>query len=50
MQTLYMILFLLAGVSFGLAAGGIVVRRVNFIALGLLLWVAVPFIQAVQRV
>lgn len=40
------ILLFLAFVCFVLAAFGVVVSRVNFIALGLALWVLVPMLQA----
>lgn len=46
MDVLFFIFYLLAGVCFGLLAGGVAVRRINFLALGLLFWVLVPLIQA----
>ena len=48
MAVLDLILYLLAGVFFGLAAGR-VPTRLDFIALGLLMWVLVPFFQAIQK-
>lgn len=48
MPLLYLILFLLAGVCFGLAAGR-VNHKVDFLALGLMLWVSVHFIQTLQK-
>lgn len=45
---LFFILYLLAGVCFGLAAGR-VKNRVDFLALGLLLFVLVPLIQTAQK-
>lgn len=51
MFLLYMILYLLAGVMFGLAAGNVTTRRglgpLNFLAFGAILWVAVEFLQLV---
>lgn len=49
MTVLYLLLYLLAGVFFGLAAGR-VRHRVDFIALGLLAWVLVNIIQTAQKV
>ena len=49
MSVLFLLLYLLAGVCFGLAAGR-VRSKFDLLALGLLLWVAVPFIQTLQRV
>jgi hypothetical protein len=46
---LTLILLLIAAVCFGLAAAG-VPSRVNLVALGLLAWVAVPLIAALQGV
>jgi len=43
------ILLLLAGLCFALAAAQKNLGTVNLIALGLLFWVAVPFIQVCQR-
>ena len=45
MHTLTIVLFIIAAISFGLAAAG-VPSRVNLVALGLLAWVAVPLIAA----
>ena len=47
MHTLTLILLVIAAISFGLAAAG-VPSRVNLVALGLLAWVAVPLITALQ--
>jgi len=50
-----MLLYLFAGVCFGLAAGGrsfsvgAAARKIDLLALGLLLWVVVEFIKAVNR-
>lgn len=49
MQELYFVLYLLAGVCFGLAAGGVFHKRVNFLAFGLLFWVVVEVIQTFQK-
>lgn len=46
MSTLFLILYLLAAVFFALAAFGVVVSRINLVALGLLCWVLVPLISA----
>lgn len=48
MTVLFLILYLLAGVCFGLAAGR-VVHRADFLALGLLCWVLVEIIQTGTR-
>lgn len=48
MTVLYLILLILATVCFGAAASNRVASRVNLVALGLLLWVAVPLIQTIQ--
>lgn len=48
MRVLDLLLLLAALVCFGLAAFSIAIRRVNLIALGLALWVAVPFLAALQ--
>lgn len=48
MLALYLLFYLLAGVFFGLAAGGVAHRRFNqlsFVALGLLFWVLVEIVQ-----
>ena len=47
MHTLTIVLLIIAAISFGLAAAG-VSSRVNLVALGLLAWVAVPLIAALQ--
>ena len=47
MHTLTIVLLIIAAISFGLAAAG-VPSRVNLVALGLLAWVAVPLIAALQ--
>lgn len=49
MTTLYLILFLLAGVFFAAHAFR-VQAKIDLVALGLLMWVAVPFLQTIQRV
>lgn len=52
MTVLFFVLFLLAGVCFGLAAGRVTTRRLasgEFLALGLLLWVSVEAIKALQH-
>lgn len=48
MTPLFLILYLLAGVCFGLAAGH-VKSRLDFLALGLLAWVLVPLIQTLEK-
>jgi len=49
MLTVYFILLLLAGVCFGLAAGRVALGKVDPLALGLLFWLLVPFLQVLQR-
>lgn len=49
MTVLYFVLLLLALVCFVAAAVGVRSPRVELLALGLALWVAVPFLQALQR-
>jgi hypothetical protein len=52
MTVLFFVLLLLAGVCFGLAAGRVTTRRLasgEFLALGLLLWVAVDAIKTLQH-
>jgi hypothetical protein len=49
MDTLYMVMYLVALVLFVLDAFGVVVRRLNLLALGLAFWVAVPFLQAALK-
>lgn len=48
MDVIYLILLVLAAASFAAAAFGASPRRINLVALGLLLWVLAPLIQAVQ--
>lgn len=48
-----LVFYLLAGVCFGLAAGDVTTRRLgplNFLGLGLLLYVLVQIVQAFVRV
>lgn len=45
LPTLYLVLYIFAGVCFGLAAGRVTSKSVDFLALGLVAWVAVPFFQ-----
>ena len=47
MHALTIVLYVIAALCFGLAAAG-VSSRVNLVALGLLAWVAVPLIAALQ--
>jgi hypothetical protein len=49
MTLLYMLLYLLAGVFFGLAAGR-KSHRVDWLALGLLLFAVVNFLKTAQNV
>lgn len=54
MRTLYLILYIIAGVLFALAAvmswsPNPAAARINLIALGLLCWVLVPLIQTADR-
>lgn len=49
MTALYFVLLLLALVCFVVAAFNVVSARVNLVALGLAFWVAVPFIQMLQK-
>jgi hypothetical protein len=48
MTVIYLLLLLLAGVFFGLAAGR-VYSRIDWLALGLLCWVLVPLLQTANR-
>lgn len=48
MTTLYLILLLLSTVFFALSAFGVVVSKVNLMALGLFCWVLVPLIQTIK--
>ena len=49
MHTLDLILLIVAAICFGLAAfGAVATGRINLIALGLLAWVLVPLIAAIQ--
>lgn len=50
MNLLYLILFLAAFICFLLAAFGVAVRRLNLVALGLMLWSLVYVIQLFQKV
>lgn len=50
MQTLYLLLFLAAFISFLLHTSDKVVSKVNFLGLGLAFWALVPLIQTFQRV
>jgi len=47
MHTIDLILLIVAAISFGLAAAS-VPSKINLVALGLLAWVAVPLIAALQ--
>jgi hypothetical protein len=52
MTVLYFVLLLLAGVCFGLAAGGVATRRlapVNFLGLGLALFMVVELVKTGQH-
>ena len=49
MSAPYLLFYLLAGVCFGLAAGGVTPRRVNLLALGLAFWVLVDIFQAFDK-
>lgn len=49
MTALYLVLLILSLVCFAVAAFGVVVDRVNLLALGLAFWVLVPLIQVAQR-
>lgn len=48
MLTIYLILYILAGVFFGLAAGR-VTHKVDYLALGLFCFAAVEVIQTAQK-
>jgi hypothetical protein len=48
MIAIYLLLYLLAGIFFGLAAGR-VTHRIDFLALGLLSWVTVFIIQTLVK-
>ena len=47
MHAIVIVLLIISALSFGLAAAG-VPSRVNLVALGLLAWVLVPLIAALQ--
>ena len=55
MQILFLILFLLAGICFGVAAARLRNNQVgtydpyDLVALGLLFWVLVPLIQTIDK-
>lgn len=49
MTTFYLLFYLIAGILFGLAAGGVTAKKVNFLALGLLFWVLVEIVQTFQK-
>ena len=49
MTALFLLLYILAGVFFGLAAGRVAARRVDFLALGLLAWVVVEVLQTLTK-
>jgi hypothetical protein len=52
MTVFYFVLLVLSGVCFGLAAAGVATRRlaaVNFLGLGLLLFVLVELVKTLQR-
>lgn len=49
MHTVYLILYVVAAVCFALAAFGVLVERVNLLALGLLAWVLVPLIMTARH-
>lgn len=55
MELAFMLLYLFAGVCFGIAAAGrsfefgAATRKIDLLAVGLLLWVVVEFIKAVNR-
>jgi hypothetical protein len=48
MHPIYLALYLLAAVFFGLAAFNVASARVNFVALGLLAWVLVPLVVTLR--
>jgi hypothetical protein len=47
-DTIDFVLLLAAAIMFGLAALNVVAGRINFVALGLLLWVLVPLLHAFE--
>lgn len=49
MITLYFVLLLLALVCFVASTFAVNAPRINLMSLGLALWVAVPFIQTLQK-
>lgn len=52
MTVLYFLLLVLSGVAFGLAAGGVATRKlapVNFLGVGLLLFVVVEVLKTLQH-
>ena len=49
MEPMFLLLYLLAGVCFGLAAGSVTRGRVNFVGLGLLFWVVVEVVQSAMK-
>jgi hypothetical protein len=50
MTAVDLILLIIAAVCFALAAFGVATPRINLVSLGLLAWVLVPLIAAVQAV
>ena len=46
MDVLFLLLFIVGAVCFGMAAFGRAVGNVNLIALGLLAWILVPLLEA----
>jgi hypothetical protein len=49
MTVLFFVLLLLALICFAAAASGKVASKYNLVALGLALWVAVPFIETLTK-
>lgn len=49
MHALYFILFFLSAACFALAAFGVRTAKTNLLAIGLLFWVSVSVVQALQK-
>lgn len=49
METIYLVLYIFAGVCFGLAAGRVATAKVDFLSLGLLTWLLVPLLQHINK-
>lgn len=48
MSVIFVLLLLFGAIMFGLVAFGVASSRINLLALGLLAWICVPLIGAIQ--